>query len=354
MSISNSIFLKACVREPVSRAPVWYMRQAGRYDADYREIRKQYSLVEICQRPQICADVTRMPVEKLGVDAAILFSDIMIPIGAMGLDFEIKENIGPVIETPIRSKEDVNRLRLFEPGQDLWYVLETIERLRHQLHVPLIGFTGAPFTLASYMIEGGPSREYIETKRLMYSQPDVWKMLMDKLGEMIILYGKAQVKAGAQALQLFDSWVGSLSPDAYETYVYPTMKHIFDELRPLGVPLILFGVTTGELLTQFQHAGASVIGVDWRVPIRRARERLGTKIALQGNLDPALLQAPWNVLEAETRKLLEEGLRHPGYIFNLGHGVRPSVDIQILKRLTEFVHTYSEEWLAQQLTSSSQ
>ncbi|WP_258112074.1 uroporphyrinogen decarboxylase [Alicyclobacillus sp. SP_1] len=354
MQKEDSNFLKACRLESVNQIPVWFMRQAGRYDADYRAIRQKYTLVEICEHPEVCADVTRMPVQKLGVDAAILFSDIMIPIGAMGLPFEIRENVGPIIASPVRTREDVDRLTVFHPRTSLPHVLETIELLTSDLRVPLIGFTGAPFTLASYMIEGGPSREYARTKQMMYESPAVWGALMDKLAKMIVSYGQAQVQSGASALQLFDSWVGSLSPEDYATYVFPTMSYIFENLRSLKVPLIYFGVTTGELLSQFRSAGATVIGVDWRVPLPTARLRVGHDVALQGNLDPALLHAPWPVLENQIRRILDAGMEYPGYTFNLGHGVRPSVDVNVLRRVTEFVHEYSaRHFQSSQVMSSS-
>jgi uroporphyrinogen decarboxylase len=347
MTLFNDRFLRACRKEPVDMIPVWYMRQAGRYDADYRRIREKYSLVEICKHPEVCYEVSRMPVDKLGVDAAILFSDIMIPVGAMGLSFEIKEHVGPVIEHPVRTKDDVAKLELFQPTDKLPYVLDTIRMLHGNLTIPLIGFTGAPFTLASYMIEGGPSRDYIRTKQMMAGDTPVWNDLMSKLKDMIITYVKAQVLAGASAIQLFDSWVGSLAPDDFRTYVLPTMKEIFTELASLNVPLIYFGVTTGELLSSFAETGATVIGVDWRVPISNARQRAGANVAIQGNLDPAMLYAPWSEIEKRTRKIIDQGIENPGFIFNLGHGVKPTVDIEVLKKLTQFVHEYSKGALSQ-------
>lgn len=337
----NDTFLRACRRESVSRTPVWYMRQAGRYDADYRKIREKYSLVEICEHPEVCVEVTKMPIEKLGVDAAILFSDIMIPIAPMGLPFEIRENVGPIIETPVRTAQDVHRLELFEAKDALPHVLQTISTLKTELHVPLIGFAGGPFTLASYMIEGRPSREYERTKQMMFGNTPLWFQLMDKLGDMIIHYATRQIEAGASAFQIFDSWVGSLSADDFEVYVMPTMKRVFSALRPLNVPLIYFGVVTGELLSHFKACGATVVGVDWRVPMRTARKRLGNDVALQGNLDPILLLSPWEALEKQAKQILDEGMEEPGFIFNLGHGVKPSVSVETLQRLTHFVHEYS-------------
>lgn len=349
MSSFDSTFLQACQGQTVDHIPVWYMRQAGRYQPEYRKIREKYSLVEICQNPELCFEVTQLPVTQLGVDAAILFSDIMIPIGAMGLDFEIRENVGPVIANPISSAQDVERLNVFHPAEKLPHVLTSIALLKANLSVPLIGFTGAPFTLASYMIEGRPSRNYIRTKQLMWGNPGLWKQLLDKLGAMIVRYAKAQVAAGAAAIQLFDSWVGNLSVADYREYILPTMKEIFSQLKDTGVPLIYFGVQTGELLTSFAETGATVIGVDWRVPIQDARRRIGLEYAVQGNLDPVLLFAPWSVLERHARDVVDAALDTPGFIFNLGHGVvhnNPPVEVETLRRLTEFVHTYSRERLA--------
>lgn len=339
----NDTFLRACRRDRTDKVPVWFMRQAGRYDEEYRAIRKHYSLVEICEHPEVCVEVTKMPVDKLGVDAAILFSDIMIPIGAMGLPFVIKENVGPVIDTPIRHEDDVARLRTFRPAEGLPHVLETIRLLKRDLHVPLIGFMGGPFTLASYMIEGGPSKDYLHTKTMMVSRPDLWRQLMDKLAEMIVEYGTAQVQAGARALQIFDSWVGSLAQSDFRTYVMPTMQRIFKGLRELDVPLIYFGVNTGELLGDFAQTGATVVGVDWRVPLQTARERVGQGVALQGNFDPAMLFAPKLEIERRARDILNQGTKAPGFIFNLGHGVKPSTDVNVLRELVAYVHDFVPE-----------
>lgn len=339
----NDTFLRACKQEHTEQVPVWFMRQAGRYDKAYRAIRARYSLVEICEHPDVCVEVTKMPVDKLGVDAAILFSDIMIPVGAMGVPFEIKENVGPVIEHPIQDAADIERLQVFEPAEKLPHVLETIHLLHRDLSVPLIGFMGGPFTLASYMVEGGPSRDYLRTKTMMVSHPDLWQTLMNKLAEMIIRYGTAQVKAGAQALQVFDSWVGSLAPRDFRRYVKPTMQYIFNKLSELDVPLIYFGVNTGELLADFADTGATVVGVDWRVPMSVARQRVGDRVSLQGNFDPALLYAPNSVIESTAREILDESAQGPGYIFNLGHGVKPTTDIGKLITLVETVHAYRKD-----------
>lgn len=341
----NDRFLRACKKEPVDQIPVWYMRQAGRYQPEYRKIREKYSLMEICEIPDVCAEVTLLPVQQLGVDAAILFSDIMIPIKAMGCHVEIKGGYGPVIEHPIRDLSSLKALRPLEPEQDLPKTMETIRILRQELKVPLIGFTGAPFTLASYLVEGGPSKHYLNTKNMMYSSPELWNALMDILGDMVITYAKAQVEAGAQAVQMFDSWVGSLSTQDFRQYVFPTMKRIAHELAPLEAPIIYFGVNTAELLPLWRELPVDVIGVDWRISVSEARKRVGDDFAIQGNLDPALLSAPWDVIERRAREILDQGMEKPGFIFNLGHGVYPSVKVETLQRLTEFVHTYSSSRL---------
>ena len=337
---SSNRFLQACNRQAVDKIPVWNMRQAGRYQPEYRKVREKYSLVEICEIPELCYEVSKLPVTQLGVDAAILFSDIMIPVGAMGLNFEIRENVGPIIENPIRSAADVNRLQVFDAQEKLPYVLETIRLLAKDLTVPLIGFAGAPFTLASYMIEGGPSKDYRNTKIMMWQNPELWFSLMDKLGDMVISYLKAQVHAGATALQLFDSWVGSLSTQDFREYVLPTMKRIFSALAETKVPLIYFGVHNGELLSMFAETGATVVGVDWHVPMQVARQRTGGAVALQGNLDPLMLFAPWPEIERRVTEILDAGSIEDGFIFNLGHGVLPGVQVETLQRLTAFVHDY--------------
>ncbi|MCL6630988.1 MAG: uroporphyrinogen decarboxylase [Alicyclobacillus herbarius] len=341
-------FLKACRRQPVDVSPVWFMRQAGRYQPEYRQLRERYSLLEICRQPELCVQVTRLPVEQLGVDAAILFSDISLPIGAMGREFDIQEHVGPVLAHPVRSRQDVESLHRFDPEEALPYVFESIRGLKRELPVPLIGFAGAPFTLASYIIEGGPSRDYLRTKQMMWSEPSLWQDLMDTLADVTIRYLQSQIAAGVDAVQLFDSWVGSLSPDDYRVFVLPTMRRIMGALEPFDVPLIYFGVTTGELLPIWPETGATVIGVDWRVRLEDAATRVGPQVALQGNLDPALLFAPWEVIEARTKSILDQGLNHSGFIFNLGHGVHRLTDASKLQRLTEFVHSYSEQRLKEQ------
>jgi uroporphyrinogen decarboxylase len=337
----NETFLKAARGEATDYVPVWYMRQAGRSQPEYRAIKEKYSLFEITHQPELCAYVTKLPVDQYNVDAAILYKDIMTPLPALGVDVEIKSGIGPVIDNPIRSLADVEKLGEINPEQDVPYVLDTIKLLtQEQLSVPLIGFAGAPFTLASYMIEGGPSKNYNKTKAFMYAEPKAWFALMDKLAEMTITYVKAQVNAGARAVQIFDSWVGALNVEDYRYFIKPTMERIFTGLREENVPLIMFGVGASHLALEWHDLPLDVVGLDWRLPINQARE-MGITKTVQGNLDPAILLAPWEVIEEKAKAILDQGMAKPGYIFNLGHGVFPSVDPAVLKKLTTFVHEYS-------------
>ncbi|AHA29008.1 uroporphyrinogen decarboxylase [Exiguobacterium sp. Leaf187] len=337
----NDTFLRAIRGEQIDHVPVWYMRQAGRYQAEYREIKKTRTLFEITHDSELGAYVTELPVKQLGVDAAILYKDIMTPLPSMGVDVEIKSGIGPVIANPIRTMADVEALQPFN-REDIPYIYETIRLLRERLEVPLIGFSGAPFTLASYMIEGGPSKGYHKTKALMYGQPEVWHALMEKLGDMVIDYIKSQVDAGIQAFQIFDSWVGTTSRKDYVRYIKPTMERIFTELKDTGVPMIMFGVGASHLAEEWHSLPLDVVGLDWRLSIDEARERGLTK-PVQGNLDPSYLLAPWDILEAKTKEILDMGMKQPGFIFNLGHGIFPEVDPEVLKRLTAFIHDYSKE-----------
>lgn len=341
----NETFLKAARGEKTDYVPVWYMRQAGRSQPEYRKIKEKYSLFEITHQPELCAYVTRLPVEQYNVDAAILYKDIMTPLPAIGVQVEIKAGVGPVIDNPIRSLEDVAKLGEIHPEDDVPYVLETIKILtEEQLSVPLIGFAGAPFTLASYMIEGGPSKNYNKTKAFMYAQPKAWFALMDKLAETTVTYVKAQIKAGAKAVQIFDSWVGTLNVQDYRTFIKPTMEKMLAELKKENVPFIIFGVGASHLALEWNDLPVDVVGLDWRLPIREAREKGVTK-AIQGNLDPAILLAPWEVIEERAKEIIDQGIEKPGYIFNLGHGVFPQVNPETLKRLTAFVHEYSAEKL---------
>lgn len=349
----NDNFIKACRKEQVDTLPVWYMRQAGRYDPDYRKIKEKYSLLEICQQPELAAEVTMMPIKKLGVDAAILYSDIMNPVASLGVDFDIVKDVGPVIHTPIRTAQDVERLRPIDVEKDLSHIIQTIRILDKELEVPLISFAGAPFTIASYLIEGKPSKSYIRTKQLMYSEPTVWFALMEKLGSMVITYLRAHTAAGAKAVQVFDSWVGALSPADFQFYVLPTMMRIFKELSDLKEPKIYFpGVSSGELLPYLKNIQADVIGLDWRIPISVGRERVGERFAVQGNLDPYILTAPMSVIEKQAKAIIDEGIQQPGYIFNLGHGLFPEASLEKLKDLTTFVHTYSHSVITQQVEKS--
>jgi uroporphyrinogen decarboxylase len=337
----NETFLKAARGEKTDYVPVWYMRQAGRSQPEYRKIKEKYSLFEITHQPELCAFVTRLPVENYNVDAAILYKDIMTPLPALGVEVEIKGGIGPVISNPIRSLADVEKLGEINPEEDVPYVLETIKLLtQEQLSVPLIGFSGAPFTLASYMIEGGPSKNYNKTKAFMYAEPKAWFALMDKLGDMIITYVKSQLKAGAKAIQIFDSWVGALNVEDYRLYIKPVMNRIFTALKDENAPLIMFGVGASHLALEWNDLPLDVVGLDWRLPIQQARE-MGINKTVQGNLDPAILLAPWEVIEEKARAILDQGMAQNGFIFNLGHGVFPQVDPAVLTRLTAFIHDYS-------------
>lgn len=344
----NDRFIRACQRQEVDRLPVWYMRQAGRYDPEYRKVKEKYSLLEICRQPELAAEITMMPVRKLGVDAAILYSDIMNPVASLGIDFDIVKNIGPVIDNPIRSKEDIDRLKPIDVEKDLSHILETIAILDRELEVPLITFAGAPFTIASYLIEGRPSKSYIRTKSLMYGEPELWDKLMGKLGDMVITYLRAHVKSGGKAFQLFDSWVGALAPKDFERFVLPTITRIFAELGDLDVPKIYFpGVSSGELLPTLTQLQADVIGLDWRVSITEGRRRIGEKFAVQGNLDPYILTAPMDTIKQYAKELIDQGLEAPGYIFNLGHGLFPEASLEKLRELTDFVQEYSEQVISQ-------
>lgn len=336
-------FLRACRREPVDCTPVWFMRQAGRYMAEYRAIREKRTLLQICKAPELATEVTLQPVRAHGVDAAILFADILLPLEPMGAPFEFAQGEGPVVHQPVRTPADIERLRVIEPEEGLGYVLEAIRLIRRELDgkTPLIGFAGAPFTLASYLIEGGKSSQYQRTKRLMYSEPEAWNALMSKLAEVVRRYLRAQVEAGAQALQVFDSWVGALAPQDYQEYIAPHMRHILQDVQQTGVPVIHFGTGTTTLLELQRDAGGTVIGVDWRLPLDEAHRRLGDGVALQGNLDPLLLLAPWSVLEPRVRDVLRRGKNAAGHIFNLGHGIVPETPPEAVKRVVDLVHEAS-------------
>jgi len=335
-------FLRACRRQPVDRTPVWFMRQAGRYLPEYRALRENRDVLELCRTPELAVEATLQPLRRMPLDAAILFSDIMVPIAAMGVDVRIDPGVGPVVEERIRSRHEVLRLHRLEPEIDVPYVLEAIRLLRKELQVPLIGFAGAPFTLASYLIEGGPSRNHERTKALMLGEPETWAELMSALGSSVLAYLRAQVDAGVQAVQVFDSWVGALDPDDYTHFVLPTMREIFDGLADAAVPRIHFGVGTGELLNLMRDAGADVVGADWRVPLHEAWERVGFDVAVQGNLDPAACLAPWEAVEPKALAVLRRAGGRPGHVFNLGHGVLPDTPVGTLQRLVDLVHERTE------------
>ncbi|GGP47758.1 uroporphyrinogen decarboxylase [Streptomyces sindenensis] len=334
----DSAFLKACRREPVPHTPVWFMRQAGRSLPEYLKVREGIAMLDSCMMPELVAEITLQPVRRHKVDAAIYFSDIVVPLKAIGIDLDIKPGVGPVIAEPIRTRADLARLRDLTP-EDVPYVTEAIGILTAELGAtPLIGFAGAPFTLASYLVEGGPSRNHERTKAMMYGDPQLWADLVDRLAEITGAFLKVQIEAGASAVQLFDSWVGALAPADYRRAVLPASAKVFDAVAPYGVPRIHFGVGTGELLGLMGEAGADVVGVDWRVPLDEAARRVGPGKALQGNLDPAVLFAPTPAVEAKTREVLDAAAGLEGHVFNLGHGVMPNMDPDALTRLVGYVH----------------
>ena len=333
----NDTFLRACRGERVERVPVWFMRQAGRSLPGYRQLRERYGVLELTQEPELAAEVSMEPVERLGVDAAILFADIMLLPMAMGVEVKIVEGVGPVIDDPIDTPEKVAGLQPFAPGE-IAFLQDTIKILRSKLQVPVIGFSGAPFTLASYLIEGKPSRTWLKTKRFMLEHPAAWERLMTTLSEGIAAYLRVQIAAGAQAVQLFDSWVGCLAPQQYRTQVLPHVQQIFASLVQEGVPRLHFGTNTAGMLEDFADVECEVIGVDWRIRLGEAKKRIGAK-SIQGNLDPAVLLAPWETLTQTVDTLLGEVDPHQGYIFNLGHGMPPEADDRVVKKLVEYVHT---------------
>ncbi|WP_425828374.1 uroporphyrinogen decarboxylase [Streptomyces fractus] len=335
----NSAFLKACRREPVPHTPVWFMRQAGRSLPEYHKVREGIGMLDSCMRPDLVAEITMQPVRRHDVDAAIYFSDIVVPLKAIGIDLDIKPGVGPVIANPIRSRADLAQLRDLTP-EDVWYVTEAMGLLTAELgEKPLIGFAGAPFTLASYLVEGGPSRNHEHTKALMYGDPELWAELLDRLAEITSAFLKVQIEAGASAVQLFDSWVGALAPADYRRSVMPASAKVFQAVAEYGVPRIHFGVGTGELLGLMGEAGADVVGVDWRVPLDEAARRVGPGKALQGNFDPAILFSTPEAVETKAREVLDAAAGLEGHVFNLGHGVPPNTDPDSLTRLVEYVHT---------------
>jgi uroporphyrinogen decarboxylase len=340
---STERFLRACRRQPVDCTPVWFMRQAGRYMEAYRLLRQRYSLLTLCKTPELAAEVTLQPLQRLSVDAAIIFTDLLIPLEPMGAKLVFAPHEGPLIENPVRTEADVLALRPIEPDADLAFTLEAIRLVCHELDgkVPVIGFAGAPFTLASYLVEGGGSRHYIETKRLMYHQPEIWHRLLHKLAHMAVSFLRAQIEAGAQAVQVFDSWVGCLSPDDYRRYVLPHTKQLIDGLRDVGAPVIHFAANTAMLLDAIREAGGEVISVDWRIPLDVAWRRIGYDIGIQGNLDPVALFAPLPEITQRVETILAQADNRPGHIFNLGHGILPETPVEHVQAVAEMVHARS-------------
>ncbi len=339
---TNSSFLRACQRLPTDVTPVWFMRQAGRYMAEYRAIRKKYSLIEICHHPELAAEVTLQPVRVLSVDAAILFADILLPAIPLGVGLEFAKGEGPILHNPVRTIDDVIRLRPVNAETDLGYVMDAIRILRESLAgIPLIGFCGAPFTVASYLIEGGSSREFLKTKTMMYSDPRTWHALMSKLSQVLADYLVAQIHAGAQAVQVFDSWVGTLSPQDYEEFILPYSQFVLQTAKNENVPVIHFGTNTTTLLPLMKQAGGDVIGLDWRIPLDDGWARLGQDVAVQGNLDPALLFAPLSELKKRVQDILQRAGGRPGHIFNLGHGILQNTPVDTVKAVVDMVHEYS-------------
>jgi uroporphyrinogen decarboxylase len=342
MSAPNSRFVRACKSQPVDRTPVWFMRQAGRYMSEYRAVRKQHSLLEICKKPAIAAEVTITAAEFLGVDAAIIFADLLLPLEVMGLPFHFSAGEGPVIEKPVRTKEDIANLRIDRAGE-LGYVSEAVGLVAKHFgdRLPVIGFCGAPFTLASYMIEGGGSRNYVHAKKMMYNSPKEWDALMTKLVAVTAAYSADQVRAGADVIQIFDSWVGCLSVEDYRRYVLPHVTGMVKQLQKTGVPIIYFGTDSATLLPAMNETGAHVIGLDWRIPLDEGWARLDHKCAVQGNLDPVLLFADWKELKGRAEEILRLAAGRPGHIFNLGHGILPETPVDNVKNLARLVQEYS-------------
>ena len=336
----SSRFIRACRREPVDATPIWFMRQAGRFLPEYRKIREKHEVLAICKDPELCAKVTAMPVEVLGVDAAIMFADIMLPLEGMGVNLRIEEQIGPIIKKPIIDRRSAEALRSVDPASDVPYVLDAIRLVKKLLdeRAPLIGFCGAPFTLASYMIEGRPTRDFVKVKSLMYRDPKAWQVLMEKLADSMVAYLQAQIDAGVDAVQVFDSWVGCLSPQDYRNYVLPYTQRIFKNLETSGVPRIHFGTSTSYLLEEMKLAGGDVFSVDWRIPIDAAWRRLGYDVAVQGNLDPAAVLADIGLLKSFAADILSRVKGRRGHVFNLGHGMLPEASVETVAELVKYVH----------------
>jgi len=345
MAAPNSLFIRAAKAQPTERTPIWLMRQAGRYMAEYRAVRKQYSLIEICKKPEVAAQVTIEAAEILKVDSAIIFADLLLPLEVMGLPFHFSAGEGPRIEKPVRTPEDIAALRT-DRAADLGYVAEAVKLVVKHFgdKLPVIGFCGAPFTLASYMIEGGGSRNYILTKKMMYSAPAAWNELMKKLVAVTSEYSAEQVRAGADTIQIFDSWVGCLSVEDYRRYVLPHVTELVERLQKTGVPIIYFGTDSSTLLPSMQESGAEVIGLDWRIPLDTGWKSLGWKGAVQGNLDPVLLFADWKEINSRAENILRQAAGRPGHIFNLGHGILPETPVDNVIALCAYVREHSAEF----------
>ncbi|MBI2834463.1 MAG: uroporphyrinogen decarboxylase [Acidobacteria bacterium] len=337
-------FLRACRRKPVDATPVWFMRQAGRYMAEYRQLRQRHSLLDICSSPELATQVTLQPIRKIDLDAAILFSDLLLPLAPMGVPFDFVRGEGPAIESPLRSAEDIDKLRTIDPREELGHVLQTIRMVRSELadRIPLIGFAGAPFTLASYAIEGGHSSNFARTKGLMYGDSAAWHRLCDKFATVVADYLTAQIEAGVQAAQLFDSWVGALNAADYREFAMPHTKKILDAVATTGVPSIHFGTGTATILHEMREAGGDVIGADWRIPLNEAWACIGFDRAIQGNLDPTLLLGPLDRMLAGAAAVLDLAGGRPGHIFNLGHGILPGTSLDHVQALARYVHTYRQ------------
>jgi uroporphyrinogen decarboxylase len=334
--------MKACRLERADTTPVWFMRQAGRVLPEYREVREKYTLMEVCRQPELCAEVTIQPVRRLNVDAAVMFADIMLPLIGIGVGVELVDNVGPVVAHPINTAEDLDVLRPIEPEEDVPFILDAVRIVKRELgnKTPLIGFCGAPFTLASYLIEGKPTREFSKTKAMMYTAPDLWHSLMERLTNIMRRYLHAQVDAGVDVLQLFDSWVGTLSPRDYEQYVQPYSRRILHDLGSGDLPFIHFGTNTATLLDLIKTDGGTTIGVDWRIPLDVAWERIGYNLGIQGNLDAAVLYGPDQFWQARATEVLRQAGGRPGHIFNLGHGVLPDLPLDNVIHLVDFVHEH--------------
>jgi uroporphyrinogen decarboxylase len=346
----GSRFLRACLRQPVDCTPVWFLRQAGRYMPEYQAVRRTHSLLEICKSPELAAEVTITAAEKLDVDAAIIFADLLLPLEPMGLDFTFQSGEGPVVHRPIRSAADISALRT-DRTADLGYVAEAIRRVEKHFgdRMGMIGFCGAPFTLASYMIEGGGSRNYVETKRLMYSDPVAWQALMHKLEVVLAEYAGQQIEAGADVIQIFDSWAGALSVTDYREYVLPITQSLVQQIQSQGVPVIYFGVNTSALLPDMRETGADVIGLDWRIPLDVGRQALGSHCAVQGNLDPITLFAPEGVLRARVEEVMRQAGGNSGHIFNVGHGIVPETPVENVQRVVRWVREICAQMKAERI-----